>query len=55
MHATYWNDDDILEVKFSDKSIVREVSETWHAILYQDVPRHCSCPRCGSLTCGSWN
>ena len=27
MHATYWNDDDILEVRFSDKPITREVSE----------------------------
>lgn len=30
MHATYWKDDDILEVRFSDKPIAREVSETWH-------------------------
>ncbi|MBI3916031.1 MAG: DUF2283 domain-containing protein [Betaproteobacteria bacterium] len=29
MHATYWNDDDILEVRFSDKPIAREVSENW--------------------------
>jgi len=25
MHATYWKDDDILEVRFSDKPIAREV------------------------------
>lgn len=30
MHATYWKDDDILEVRFSDKPIAREVSESWH-------------------------
>ncbi len=30
MHATYWKDDDILEVRFSDKSIARESSESWH-------------------------
>ena len=30
MHATYWNEDDILEVRFSDKPIAREVSENWH-------------------------
>ena len=30
MHATYWKDDDILEVRFSDKPISRETSERWH-------------------------
>ncbi len=30
MHATYWKDDDILEVRFSDKLIAREASESWH-------------------------
>ena len=30
MHATYWNNDDILEVRFSDKPIARETSENWH-------------------------
>ena len=30
MRATYWKDDDILEVRFSDKAIAREVSENWH-------------------------
>ena len=30
MHATYWTDDDILEVRFSDKLIAREASENWH-------------------------
>ncbi len=29
-HATYWNEDDILEVRFSDKAVAREVSESWH-------------------------
>lgn len=30
MHATYWKEDDILDVRFSDKPIAREVSESWH-------------------------
>lgn len=30
IHVTYWNEDDILEVRFSSKSIAREVSEDWH-------------------------
>jgi hypothetical protein len=30
IHATYWPEDDILEVRFSDKPIAREVSESWH-------------------------
>ena len=30
MHATCWNDDNTLEVRFSDKPIAREVSENWH-------------------------
>ena len=30
IHATYWNEDDILEVQFSDQPIAREVSENWH-------------------------
>ena len=30
MHAIYWKDDDILEVRLSDKPIAREVSESWH-------------------------
>lgn len=30
MHVTYWPEDDILEVRFSDKPIAREVSENWH-------------------------
>ncbi|MHB8742681.1 MAG: DUF2283 domain-containing protein [Sulfuricaulis sp.] len=29
-HATYWPQDDILEVRFSDKPIARETSESWH-------------------------
>jgi len=28
--TTYWKEDDILEVRFSDKPITREVSENWH-------------------------
>ncbi len=30
MHATYWKDDDILEVRCSDKPIALETSESWH-------------------------
>lgn len=28
--ATYWKDDDILEVRISGKPISRETSESWH-------------------------
>jgi hypothetical protein len=27
IHATYWKDDDILEVRFSDKAIARSLRE----------------------------
>jgi len=30
MHAAYWKDDDILEVRLSDKPIAHEASESWH-------------------------
>ena len=30
MHATYWKDDYILDVRCSDKPISREASESWH-------------------------
>ncbi len=30
MHATYWKDDDILEVRFSEKPVARETSEGWN-------------------------
>ncbi len=30
IHATYWPDDDILEVRFSDQPVAREVCENWH-------------------------
>lgn len=29
-HVTYWPEDDILEVRFSDKHITRETSESWN-------------------------
>jgi len=41
MHATYWKDDDILEVRFSDKPIAREASENWH--IHNYLPR-CELP-----------
>ena len=30
MHATSWQHDDILEVRFSDKPVAREASESRH-------------------------
>ena len=30
MHATYWKDDDIPEMRLLNKPIAREVSENWH-------------------------
>lgn len=30
MHTTYFDDDDILVIKLSDKPIVREVSQDWN-------------------------
>ena len=30
IHVTYWPEDDILEVRFSNKSIARETSESWN-------------------------
>ena len=30
MKTTYFEDDDILEIRVSDKPIVREVSQGWH-------------------------
>lgn len=30
IHATYWPEDDILKVQFSDKPIAREVSDNWN-------------------------
>ncbi len=29
-HATYWPEDNILQVRFSDKPIARETSENWN-------------------------
>jgi hypothetical protein len=29
-HASYWPEDDILQVRFSDKPIARETSENWN-------------------------
>lgn len=30
MHTTYYDEDDILVIRLSDKPIVREVSEDWN-------------------------
>ena len=30
MRTTYYPEDDILEIHFSDKSVVREVSQDWN-------------------------
>ncbi len=30
MKTTYFEDDDILEIRVSDKPIVREISQGWH-------------------------
>jgi hypothetical protein len=30
MKSTHYEDDDILEIKVSDKPVVREVSQGWH-------------------------
>ncbi len=30
MKTTYFEDDDILEIRVSDKAVVREVSQGWH-------------------------
>jgi len=30
MRATYWRDDDILELHLSEKPVTREVSQNWH-------------------------
>jgi len=37
MHTTYYPDDDILEIKFSDRPIVREVSQDWNTCLSYDA------------------
>lgn len=30
MHTTYFDDDDILVIRLSDKPIVREISQNWN-------------------------
>ena len=37
MRATYYPDDDILEIRFSDRAIVREVSQDWNTCLSYDA------------------
>jgi hypothetical protein len=37
MRAIYYPDDDILEIRFSDCPIVREVSQDWHTCLSYDA------------------
>ena len=37
MHTTYFDEDDILVIRLSDKPIVREVSQNWNThISYAD-------------------
>jgi len=37
MRTTYYPEDDILEIHFSDLPIVREVSQDWHTCLSYDA------------------
>jgi uncharacterized protein YuzE len=37
MQAIYYPEDDILEIHFSDKPIVREVSQDWNVNINYDV------------------
>ncbi|MGZ8215858.1 DUF2283 domain-containing protein [Methylomagnum sp.] len=37
MHTTYYPDDDILEIRFTDRPIVREVSQGWNTCLSYDA------------------
>ncbi len=37
MHATYYPEDDILEIRFSDRPIVRETSQDWNTCLSYDA------------------
>ena len=37
MQTTYYPDDDILEIKFSDSPIVREISQDWNTCLSYDA------------------
>ena len=37
MQATYYPNDDILELKFGDKPIVREISQKWNVNISYDA------------------
>ncbi len=37
MQATYYPDDDILELKFGDKPIAREISQNWNVNISYDA------------------
>ena len=37
MQTTYYPDDDILELKFSDKPIAREISQNWNMNISYDA------------------
>jgi len=37
MQTIYYPDDDILELKFSDKLIVREISQNWNVNISYDT------------------
>ncbi|HRY15251.1 MAG: DUF2283 domain-containing protein [Candidatus Competibacteraceae bacterium] len=37
MHTIYYPDDDILELRFSDQPIVREISQSWNIHISYDA------------------
>ena len=37
MHTTYFEEDDILEIRFSDAPIVKEISENWNTCISLDA------------------
>jgi uncharacterized protein YuzE len=37
MHTTYFEDDDILEIQFSNAPVVREFSKDWHTCISLDA------------------
>ena len=40
MKTFYYSDDDILELHFSDNSIVRETAQDWNIVLSYDANNH---------------
>lgn len=49
MHTTYFDQDDILVIRLSDKPIVREVSQNWNTHISYQV----SCQYAPTTTIGS--